>query len=457
MSDMTKNTSTDGAEASVTERLAAFAASTTGLPQSVRDAARATFANALGVMVGGSAEDAYHSAYATFAAAGLPAQATLWGRDERTSVTVAALLGGIAAHVQDFDDTHLRTVIHPGAPVVPAALAVGEYTGATLDEVIDAVALGVEITLRVGIGLGRTHFDRGWHITGTTGRFGAASAAGRLLGLDPERMRMALALAATEAAGLQAAFGTMTKSFHAGKAAYDGVEAALLASMGFTSSPAGIEGRRGLARTASADADIEAMVRDLGLTWELESNAFKPYACGIVSHPVIDAGIELRRAGVRAEEVDAVRLRTNPVVLDVMGIAEPADGLQSKFSVYHCFAVGLIDGAGGPGQFTDERATDSRIAEFRRRITVDLDPSIARDACVAEISGATTRRHHVEHATGSKDRPMTAEQLREKVQLVTAPVLGPARAASFADLAVQRTDDDVSIAELATSAVREKR
>ncbi|MCW2919415.1 MAG: MmgE/PrpD family protein [Actinomycetia bacterium] len=450
MSDMT----TVSAQTAVTEQLAAFAISTTGLAPRVRDSARATFANALGVMVGGSAEDAYRSAYTTFAAAGLPAQATLWGRSERTSMTVAALLGGIAAHVQDFDDTHLGTVIHPGAPVVPAALAVGEHTGATLGEVIDAVALGVEISLRIGVGLGRTHFDRGWHITGTTGRFGAAAAAGRLLGLSPRQMQMALAIAATEAAGLQAAFGTMTKSFHAGKAAYDGVEAALLASMGFTSAPAGIEGRRGFVRTASTDADTEAIVQDLGLSWELESNAFKPYACGIVSHPVIDAGIELRQAGVRAEDVDAVRLRTNPVVLDVMGIADPRDGLQSKFSVHHCFAVGLIDGAGGPDQFSDARATDPDIAEFRRRITVALDPSIARDECFAEIAGVEGRRHHVEHATASKDRPMTVEQLRGKIRLVTAPVLGSAKAASFAEFALHASDD-LLIADLATAAVGE--
>jgi 2-methylcitrate dehydratase PrpD len=447
--------STVGAGTAVTQELAAFAISTTGLPPRVRDAARATLANALGVMVGGSTDDAYRCAYATVAAAGLPAQATLWGRSEHASMTVAALLGGIAAHVQDFDDTHLATVIHPGAPVVPAALAVGEYTGATLAEVIDAVALGVEITLRIGVGLGRTHFDRGWHITGTTGRFGAAAAAGRLLGLSPGQMQMALGIAATEAAGLQAAFGTMTKSFHAGKAAQDGVEAALLASLGFTSAPAAIEGRRGFARTASADANTEAMVADLGFSWELESNAFKPYACGIVSHPVIDAGIELRQAGVRADEVDTVRLRTNPVVLDVMGIAQPANGLQSKFSVYHCFAVGLMDGAGGPKQFTDARATDADIAEFRRRITVDPDPSIARDECVAEISGATARRHHVEHATGSKDRPMTVKQLQEKIRLVTAPVLGPAKAASFAELALHGRD--TQLADLAAAAAREVR
>jgi len=435
----------------ITQQLARFAAAATDLPPDTRSAARSTLANALGLMIGGSAEDAYRSAHATFAALDLPAQATLWGRRDRTSMTAAALLGGIAAHVQDFDDTHLRTVIHPGAPVVPAALAVGEHTGATLGQVVEAVAVGVELTLRIGVGLGQTHFARGWHITGTAGRFGAAAAAGRLIGLSPRQMQSALGVAATEAAGLQAAFGTMTKSFHAGKAAYDGVEAALLASMDFTSAATAIEDRRGYAPTLSDDPDADGMLQDLGLSWELESNAIKPYACGIVSHPAIDAGIELRRSGVRARDVASVRLRTNPVVLDVMGIADPADGLQSKFSVYHCFAVGLIDGAGGPEQFSDSRATDPGIAEFRRRITVDLDASVARDECFAEVDGAEPRRHHVEHATASKDRPMTAEQLQEKIRLVTAPVLGPSKAASFAELALHASED-LLISDLAITA-----
>lgn len=444
--------STASTSPAVTEQLARFVVTTTHLPPGARDAARTTFANALGVMIGGSNEDAYLSAHATLAALRLPAQATLWGRSDRTSVTAAALLGGVAAHVQDFDDTHLSTVIHPGAPIVPAAVAVGEYTGATLGEVVMAVALGAEVTLRIGVGLGHTHFDRGWHITGTTGRFGAAAAAGRLLGLSVQQTQAALGIAATEAAGLQAAFGTMTKSFHAGKAAYDGVEAALLASMDFTSAPAAIEGRRGYAQTLSGDVDVDAMVRELGRSWELQSNAIKPYACGIVSHPVIDAGIELRRVGVRAGDIKAVRLRTNPVVLDVMGVADPMNGLQSKFSVYHCFAVGLIDGAGGPEQFSDARATDPDIAELRRRITVDLDPSIARDECFVDIVGIETHRRHVEHATASKDRPMTVEQLQDKIRLVTAPVLGSARATSFAELTLHASDD-VPIADLAAAAV----
>jgi 2-methylcitrate dehydratase PrpD len=445
-------TATPTSTAAVTERFAEFALAPLNLPDTARTAARMTFANGIGVMVGGSLDETMQCALPTLAGAGWPADCAVWGRSERTSMTAAALLGGIAAHVQDYDDTDLRTVIHAAAPIVPAAVAVAEHTGATLSEVVDAVAIGVEITFRVGLGLGTTHFARGWHITGTTGRLGAAAAAGRLLGLTVPQMQAALGIAATEASGVQAAFGTMTKSFHAGKAAYDGVEAALLGSLGFTAAPDAIEGRRGMAAVMSEDSDPAVMLAGLGTIWELEHNAIKPYACGIVSHPVIDAGIELRRAGVTCEDVESVLLRTNPVVLQVMGVANPTDGLQSKFSVYHCFAVGLLDGAGGPLQFSDARATDPAVIALRERTTVELDPTVARDECFAEVSGATTRRVHVEHATGSEDRPFTAEQLAGKISLLAEPVLGADRASQLVAVLLNGEDQPIrEVISLATT------
>jgi 2-methylcitrate dehydratase PrpD len=439
-------------EAAVTQRFASFALSRLGIPDSARLAARMTLANGVGVMVGGSRAAAVSHAVATLTGVGEPKTSALWGRAERTSMTAAALIGGIAAHVQDFDDTDLRTVIHAAAPIVPAAMAVAERTAATLADVIEAVAAGVEITLRVGLGLGATHFARGWHITGTTGRIGAAVAAGRLLHLSEDQMRNALGIAATEAAGLQAAFGTMTKSFHAGKAAYDGVEAALLASYGFTAAQDAIEGRRGLAAVTSEDAEPSVMIDRLSVKWEIEHNAIKPYACGIVSHPVIDVGIELRRSGLTGQEIESVRLRTNPVVLQVMGIMDPVDGLQSKFSVYHCFAVGLLDGAGGPAQFDDDHAVDPDVAALRRRITVEVDPAVARDECYAEVSGRTTRQVHIEHATGSEARPFTAEQLTGKFILLTEPILGSDRSEELVDALIYGADRPITeIVALATT------
>jgi 2-methylcitrate dehydratase PrpD len=411
------------------------------LPASARHAARRTIANVLGLAVGACRHPAYEVAHRLMAEAELPHQATLLGRGEQTSMAVAAFLGGLAAHVEDFDDTHLRTVIHPGAPIVPAALAMAEHRDATYGELVDAVTVGVEVALRVGNGMCPGHFDRGWHVTSTTGRLGAAAAVGRMLRLTREQLIVALGIAATEAAGLQEALGTMTKSLHPGKAAADGVEAALLASYGFTGPPAPIEGRRGLARTATLSPDFAAMLADLGEVWEIENNTFKPYACGIVSHPVIDAAVALR-SEIGIEDITKVNLRTNPVVLDVMGVTEPVDGLQSKFSVYHCFAIGILEGAGGPQQFSDGLARREDVAALRRRVSVEIDPSIAKDECFATVTvcEGRTLNCHVEHATASAAAPMTDEQLSAKVVLTATPVLGAERAAAVADAALTSPD-----------------
>lgn len=413
------------AAADVTAALARFVFETDQLPDAAWHAGRRTVLNTVALAVGASDHPAVAIARrAVGPFVGRPTASVL-GRAERSSPMWAALLNGMAAHVEDFDDTHLATVVHPGAPIVPAALAVGEDVGATGRDTVLAAVLGIEVALRVGLALGRGHFDRGWHLTGTMGHLGAAAAAGRLLGLDRDELVVALGLAATQAAGLQAALGTMTKSFHPGKAAADGIEAALLARAGFTGPARPIEGRRGLAALAAPTPDPAVALRDLGHRWEVVDNAFKPYACGIVSHPVIDGGIAMR-GRVAPEEVAAVTVRVNPVVLDVMGIADPQDGLQSKFSVYHCFAIGLLAGAAGPAQFSTATTRDPQVVALRRLVTAEPDADIARDEAFVKVTTTDGRAlaHHVEHATASAARPMTDAQLRDKARLVAAPVLG---------------------------------
>lgn len=414
----------------VTDELASFASELawSSVPESTRHAARRTFANVVGLAVGASRHVAVEATMRAFAGLGLAGQTSVLGRQERLAITWAPLVNGMAMHVEDFDDTHLRTVLHPGAPIVPAALAVGELRNSAGADVLNAVVVGMEIASRVGNGLSPGHSDRGWHVTGTMGHLGAAAAAGHLLGLSPARMRHALALAATQAAGHTEQLGSMTKSLHPGKAAADGVEAALLAEGGFTGPEGAIEGRRGLAALMAPSADLDEMVRDLGSVWETEENAFKPYSCGIVSHPVIDAAVVLRDRGVDPTNVHSVDLVVRPVVLDVMGWVEPDTGLRSKFSVYHCFAVGLLDGCAGPAQYSDERALSPEVVALRRKVTVALDASMPKDACTARVvlDDGTTHEVRIEHATGSLDQPMTDEQLRGKFELVVQPLLGDA-------------------------------
>ena len=419
----------------VTKRISAFVSDLrwADVPESARTAARRTAANVVGLSVGAANAPAADAVVAAASDLGLRGEARLLGRAERLAPPWAALLNGLTAHLEDFDDTYLPCILHPGAPIVPAALAAAELAGTGGRDLMTGVVAGVEVASRLGDCLWPSHFDRGWHVSGTVGHIGAVCAAARVLGLDAGRTAAAIAVAATQAAGHTAQLGSMTKAFQVGRAAADGLEAALFAEQGFTGPTEPLAGRRGMAALMADDADW-APVNDLGARWLVEFNALKPYSCGIVSHPVIDAGRELRDHVTDAGQVASVVLEVHPRVLDVMGITDPTTGLQSKFSVYHCFAVGLVCGAGGPREFSDERAADPAVDAVRRIVRVELDPSLPADACRMTATTVTGERisRTVEHAIGSAAAPMTSEQLEDKVTRLADRLDDPARLWSVA-------------------------
>jgi 2-methylcitrate dehydratase PrpD len=434
-------------------QLADFAAGITvaNLPSSVRLNAMRTTVNVLGLSVGAVDNEAVERARKVWDSLGASGQATVLGRRERTSPTAAAFLNAMAAHVEDFDDTHLETVLHPGAPVVPAALAMAELCGASPADFLAGVVAGVEVGSRVALALGKVHFDRGWHVTGTAGHVGAAVAAARVARLSGAQTLSAMGVGATMAAGLQEALGTMVKAVHPGKAASDGLEAAVLAAEGVVGPNEPLEGRRGLVEVASGESNWGRALRNLGREWEIARNAFKPYACGIVSHPVIDAAVAIgARLGRDPSRLESVNVVVNPVVLDVMGVREPSTGLQSKFSVYHCFAVGYLDGAAGPDQYSDARASDPTVLAVREGVTVTLDEAIRTDECRARVKVRGEDEifeYHVDHATGSTEAPMSDDDLRAKVSLVAAHVLGADGAERLFDT-VMRLDQLESMSQL---------
>ncbi|BBZ01428.1 hypothetical protein MCHIJ_08650 [Mycolicibacterium chitae] len=398
------------------------------IPESARVAARRTAANVIGLSVGAAHDPAAEAVLAAAADLGQRGTAQVLGRSEQLTAPWAALVNGLTAHVEDFDDTYLSCILHPGAPIVPAALAAAELVGADGATLMTGVVAGVEVASRLGDALWPSHFDRGWHVTATTGPIGAACAAARVLGLDATRTAAAIAIAATQAAGHTEQLGSMTKAFQVGRAASTGVEAALLAEQGFTGPAEPLAGRRGMSALMAEDVDWTPMA-DLGSRWLVEQNALKPYSCGIVSHPVIDAGKRLRAEGVEAGAVESVTLDVHPRVLDVMGVTEPETGLQSKFSVYHCFAVGLLRDAGGPAEFSDETAVDPAIAALRRRVTVNTNPDRAPDSCglTATLTGGAQVEFTIEHATASAAAPMTDAELQDKVVRLASRLEDPSR------------------------------
>ncbi|HWP87531.1 MAG TPA: MmgE/PrpD family protein, partial [Burkholderiales bacterium] len=233
----------------VTKTLAQFVVDSRydAIPEKVRHEAKRSVLNWLGCAIGASRHEGIDIALAALAGFSGPAQASLLGRGERLDIMHAALLNGISSHMFDFDDTHLKTVIHPSGPVASALLALAEYKPMSGADFLHAFILGVEVECRIGNAVYPSHYDIGWHITGTAGVFGAAAAVGRALKLNAQQMTWALGIAATQSAGLREMFGTMCKPFHPGRAAQNGMTAAFLASKNFTSSERGIEAPRGFA------------------------------------------------------------------------------------------------------------------------------------------------------------------------------------------------------------------
>lgn len=387
------------------------------LPANVRKEGVRTLLNWVGVAIGGSHHETVDIAVAALGPFSGPQQASLFGRRERFDIMNAAFINGVSSHIFDYDDTHLKTIIHPAGPVASAILAFSEMQPVSGKEFLNALVLGVETECRIGNSVYPNHYDVGWHITGTAGVFGSAAAVGKLLKLNEQQMIWALGLAASQPVGLRESFGSMNKSFNPGRAASSGIFAAVLASKNFTSSDAMIEAKRGWANTISTKQDYNEILGDLGKRYEAALNTYKPFACGIVMHPAIDAAVQLRNESkVTADQIERVDLKVHPLVLELTGKKTPSRGLEGKFSIYHAVAVAIVEGAGGEKQFSDRAVTDPTIVALRGKVNPVITPGIKPeqvDLTIVLKDGRKLNRY-IEHAIGSVEVPMTDKQLETK-------------------------------------------
>ena len=370
-------------------------------------------------------------------------QATVFGRQLKLGLLDTPLANGQMGHIFDYDDTHMGgVVLHTSSPVLSALFALAERNTVSGRDFLLAYAVGFE----AGVRSGRTapgHHNGGWHLTGTLGSIAAGVAAGKLLGLDRQQLTYALGIAATQAGGMQQNRGTMCKSFHAGKAAANGVLAALLAEKGFDSTQEIIEGKKGFCRIYSDRAEPEQLTADLDGEWLIESNGHKPYACGVVLHPLIDAVIALRSkaSSIDPATIDEIRLRIHPLVLSITGVVEPSTGLQSKFSVYHSAAAAFVDGNAGIPQYTDAKANDPLLTALRRKIKPVSDAALRKDEAYATLVAAGREIEvHVPHASGTTANPMSDAAIEAKFMANATSALGTERAKRVAD-AVWTLDD----------------
>ena len=405
-------------------------------PAAIHEAKRAVL-DWLGCALAGSQHPTPQILMSTFKQLGSFAAATVFGqhRNLKLSLLDAAVANGQIGHVLDFDDTHLGGVIlHTSTASLPALFALGEARKASGQTFILGLVAAFEGGIRTGRAMPRHHHG-GWHLTGTLGTVAATAGAAKLLGLTAQQTIYALGIGCTQAAGMQQNRGSDCKSLHAGKAAYHGVLASMLASNGFNSSAEILDGSLGFVRIYSSTQDLPAVTAELGKTWMITGNGYKPYACGVVLHPLIDAAIEVsRRTKLSSTEVASLELTVHPDVIRITGVDTPDSGLMSKFSANHAGAVAFIDQAGGVLQFSNDRANDPTVQALRKRVQVKTSERLLLDQAIAKVTTQTGAMFEVniEHATGTVANPMSDKDLEKKFLGNAEAALGTTQAAAVA-------------------------
>jgi 2-methylcitrate dehydratase PrpD len=426
-----------------------------GVPEQVLHQAKRCLIDWLGVTLAGSRDPSSAVLGALTDELGVPGRTTVLGTGRRASLLLAVLANGFMAHVLDYDDTYnpQRTTVHGSAPVWPVVLGLSEERPVHGREALLAFVAGFETEVRVALAAGPAHYEAGWHVTGTVGHLGAAAAAARLLHLDVTAVANVLGAAATQAAGLKGVYGSMGKALHPGKAAMDGLLAALLVAKGFTASTSILEAKNGFLQVLSPDPDPELVTKDLGERWTLPENGFKPYACGSLTHPTIEGIVALREElGFSPEDIDSIELTVHSYVSWVTAKRDPTTGLEGKFSIFHAAAVAAIDGTASIRQFDDARVNDPEVVDMRSRIDIVVDDSLPKDAATVAVTLTNGHRatREILHNKGTPAKPMTDLEIETKFIGLAAPLLGAdsARAIVLECWQLDKSEDIGEIARL---------
>ncbi len=356
-------------------------------------------------------------------------EATLLPDGSKTSAPLAAMVNAGASHVVEMDDVHRQAVFHPGATVIPAALAVAEREGASGADLLTAIVAGYEVGIRLGEAAGQRHYDY-WHTTGTCGTFAAAAAAGKLLGLDRVRLAAAFGSAGTQAAGLWEFLvdGAMSKQLHPAKAAHDGILSALLAERGFTGATRIFEGEKGFLRAMAEGGDPTRLTEGLGGgTFRIQGTSFKAHAACYHIHSSIDAALLLReRHRPDPKSIRSVTIRLYGAAHRLLEPVKPTSPYAAKFSVPYCVATALLHGGVGPDAFTETRLADEAVQALLGKVRLAHDPALDAaypeqwPAIVALETAAGTDTIRVDIPRGDPQNPMSEVDLLTKFNALAA-------------------------------------
>lgn len=449
----------------LTQRLAEFVINTSvsDVPQEVLDGAREAFTDTIGCALAGTLQEPSEIMVRFLRAQGGNAQATVWGIGLATTATDAAFANGLFSHVLDFDDVHSNLRGHPSATLVPAIVATGEYVHASGRDALCAYAIGLDVAGKLGRAIGDAHYLRGWHATATIGVFSTTAAAARLLGLSIDQLRHAFGIAASVASGILPNFGTMTKPFHAGHAAKNGVLAAMLAKQGFTANISIFDGKDGfLSIYGGGDGKPLAELLDhLAHPWELIKPGilYKPWPCCYNNYRSI-GGLLLQiipEQGLKSDEIEAIEIGFLPGSDTALIYNDPRTGLQGKFSIEYVAAAIVLDGKITMETFTDtmvNRPEVRKLMQKVKRYRIDIPGTFSGTIGYNDLTVKTTRgefKTHIDRLPGSPAWPISAVDRNEKFLDCAGRLLGEQGARALLDLALNcQSLEDVSTLARAT-------
>ncbi len=416
------------------------------IPARAYDFARHAILDCIGCAIAGQGEPAMEIMREEFAGNASAGASTLIASGRSTSLHNAALINGTAAHALDYDDVHFRLHGHPTTCIAPATLALGEFLGASGRDILTAFIIGTEVGCALGEMCDDGHYEAGFHATGTMGTFGAAAACARLMGLDGAATTHALSIAASQASGLKVNFGTMTKPYHAGKAAMNGLMAARLAARGFTASDRSIEGPQGFAQAQVPSFKAGPIRRDDTSAYAVEEMLYKYHAACYLTHSTLNAIQALRKKHeFSLDDVEVATLKVRSTHTSVCCIAQPASGLEIKFSIQHLAAMAL-DGVdtGSLGTYCTRNAIDEHYIKARDRVVLDLSENMARTAAIVTLKLTDGRVLSSEADVGmpESDADLQWKRLTGKFDALVIPVLGSRKTAEL--IALVETLDNVS-------------
>lgn len=398
------------------------------IPPKILDHARLCVLDAFGAALRGSREPSALLVQGVAAAEGGAPLASVWGRPARAGVLQAALINGVSAHALDYDDTHQGVPVHATAAVLPAVFGAAELGKQTVGDLLAGYAAGAEVAIRAGLALGRTHVRRGWHPTGTVGTLGAAAGAAKIFGLGPPRIAQALGLAATQAAGfMKAVTGTMAKPLNAGKASVNGLLSALLVHGGFIGPDDAFAPGSDFGTAFSERFDPASLAFGGSAGWEISNVAIKLFACCSLAQAALEGGRAIWSAHRLPDHaISAAELDAHPRQVEVAGILRPRTGLEAKFSLAYCVALGLCNAVGGSADFEDERQQSPGLAALVEKVSVRVDPALSEVSARLRVKTTEGRTHEqfVAVARGNPGNPATPEEVQAKFRSLAEPVLG---------------------------------